>query len=146
MSRRAHLENLTLVDWAAHDRELQLLRAHLFRDRTPESLRVIGDPVPIPPTVNVCWYPEPPIRTLLKGGLTYQIDISGAHGPVTISVRHWLEDRYFLHASYFAENGAAYTQFSLTRPFDKLPACFVECIEAMRRELSTRPPLRHDPR
>jgi hypothetical protein len=51
-----------------------------------------------------------------------------------------LPDRYFLHAGYFAENGAAYTRFSLTRPFESLPGCFVECIETMEREFSAHPP------
>ena len=140
MKRSAYLQNLTMADWAAHHRELILLRSHLFRDRTPQSLHVIGEPKPIPPSVTVCWYPEPPVRTFLKGGLTYQIDLPGAHGPVEISVRHWVEDRYFLHVGYFAENGAAYTRFSLTRSFEVLPGCFVQCIETMKRELSAHPP------
>jgi hypothetical protein len=145
MIRRAYLANLTPADWAAHHRELNLLRSHLFRDRTPQSLHVIGEPKPIPPSVTVCWYPEPPVRTFLKGGLEFQIDLPGAHGPVAICVQHWVEDRYFLHASYFAENGAAYTRFSLTRPFESLPGCFVECIETMKCEFTTHPPLRREP-
>ncbi len=140
MKRSAYLQNLTKADWAAHHQELNLLRSHLFRDRTPQSLRVIGEPKPIPPSVTVCWYPEPPVRTFLKGGLLYQIDLEGAHGPVEISVQHWLADRYFLHAGYFAENGASYTRFSMSRSFESLPGCFVECIETMKREFSAHRP------
>jgi hypothetical protein len=57
MKRSAYLQNITMADWAAHHRELNLLRSHLFRDRTPQSLHVIGEPKPIPPSVTVCWYP-----------------------------------------------------------------------------------------
>jgi len=58
----------------------------------------------------------------------------GACGLTQFSIQHWAEDRYLLHAGYVCERGASYTRFSLVRAFDKLPKCFVECVEAMRRE------------
>jgi hypothetical protein len=137
MTMLSYLPDLTPADWASHHRELQLLRSHLFRDRTPQSLHIVGEPQSIPPSVTVCWYPEPPVRTLLKGGLEYKIHFPGAHSPVQFSIRHWDENRYWLHSSYIANNGATYTRFSLTRPFDRLPDCFLECVEIMKREYMT---------
>ena len=134
MTTTTSLQHLTPAEWAIHHRELQLLRSHLFRDRTPQSLHIVGEPQPIPPSVVVCWYPEPPRRTFLKGGLRYQMHFPGAHGPAQISVEHWAENRYWLHSSSVAARGAVYSRFSLTRPFDRLPSCFVECVETMAHE------------
>jgi hypothetical protein len=134
MTRRTAIQDLTPADWALHHRELQLLRAHLFRDHTPQSLHVVGEPRPIAPSVVVTWYPEPPRRALLKGGVRYQLHFLGADGAAQISVEHWNEDRYSLHASYTTHSGATYTRFSLTRTFDELPECFVGCIKTMEQE------------
>ena len=134
MTMRTALQNLTPADWAVHHQELQRLQAHLFRDRTPQSLHIVGDPQPIAPTVLVSWYPEPPRRTLLKGGLQYRVHFPEADGLAHFSIEHWDGDRYFLHASYATHCGAIYTRFSLTRDFDKLADCFAECVKTMERE------------
>jgi hypothetical protein len=128
------LQNLTAADWALHGRELERLRGHLFRDHTPESLYIVGEPEVIAPSVVVCWYPEPPRRTLLKGGFRYQVYFPGAHGPSQFSVQHWAEDRYCLSASYVDYRGATYTRASLTRPLKELSGVFVRCIRDMERE------------
>jgi hypothetical protein len=128
------LQNLTVVDWGIHERELETLRTELFRDHTPQSLYIIGEPEVIAPSVVVCWYPEPPRRTLLKGGLRYQVHFPGAYGPSQFSIQHWAEDRYWLSASYVDYRGATYTRFSLTRSLRELPGGFVTCIKDMERE------------
>ena len=134
MTMRTAIQHLTSADWALHRRELRLLHPHLFRGRTPESLHVVGEPEPIAPTVLVSWYPEPPRRTLLKGGLRYPVRFPGADDQVRFSVEHWNENRYFLHASYTTHSGAIYTRFSLTRSFEELPDVFADCIKLMERE------------
>jgi hypothetical protein len=118
------LQNLTAADWTLHGLELEMLRTHLFRDHTPESLCIVAEPEVIAPSVMVCWYPEPPRRTLLKGG----------YGPSQFSIQHWAEDRYCLSASYVDYRGATYTRSSLTRPLRELPGVFVRCIKDMERE------------
>ena len=139
MTMTTSLRHLTHADWVLHYRALQLLKTHLFRDRAPQSVHVIGEPQPIAPSVLVTWHPEPPRRTLLKGGLQYQIYFPGAHGPAQFSIQHWDEHRYSLHANYVDHRCATYTRFSLTRTFDELPACFVECVETMEREFALHP-------
>jgi len=49
------------------------------------------------------------------------------------------EQRYWLHASYVDRRGGTYTRFSLTRGFEQLAACFVECVEVMEREFARYP-------
>jgi hypothetical protein len=128
------LQNLTAADWAIHELELEILRTHLFRDHTPQSLYIIGEPEVIAPSVTVCWYPQPPRRSLLKGGFRYQVYFPGAHGPSTFSIQHWAEDRYCLSAGYVDYRGATYSRFSLTRSLRELPGVFVRCVKEMERE------------
>jgi hypothetical protein len=128
------LQNLTAADRALHELEHEMLRKQLFRDHTPQSLYIITEPEVIAPSVLVCWYPEPPKRTLLKGGLRYQVHFPGAYGPAEFSVQHWIEDRYWLSASYVDYRGAAINRFSLTRSLRDLPGGFVKCVREMERE------------
>lgn len=128
------LQTLTTADWAIHELELEMLRTHLFRDHTPQSLYIIGEPEVIAPSVTVCWYPEPPRRTLLRGGLRYQVHLPGAHGPSQFSIQHWAEDRYWLSTSHVDYRGATYTRFSVTRSLRELPGVFVKCVKDMQRE------------
>ena len=128
------LQNLTAADRALHELELEMLRAQLFRDHTPQSLYIIAEPGVIAPSVLVCWYPEPPRRTLLKGGLRFQVHFPGAYGPAEFCVQHWIEDSYWLRASYVDHRGAAYNRFSLTRSLRELSGGFVKCVQEMERE------------
>jgi len=128
------LQNLTAADRALHELELEMLRTQLFRDHTPQSLYIIAEPEVIAPSVLVRWYPEPPRRTLLKGGLCYQVHLPGAHGPAEFCVQHWIEDSYWLRASYVDYRGAVYNRFSLTRPLRDLAGGFVRCVKEMERE------------
>ena len=128
------LQNLTAADWALHELELEILRTHLFRDHTPQSLYIVGEPEVIAPSVMVCWYPEPPRRTLLKGGYRYQVYFPDAHGPSQCSIQHRAEDRYWLTTSYVDYRGATYTRSSLTPSLRELPGVFVRCIKDMERE------------
>jgi hypothetical protein len=131
------LQNLTAADRALHEIELEMLRKQLFCDHTPQSLYIIAEPEVIAASVVVCWYPEPPRRTLLKGGLRYLVHIPGAHGPAEFCVQHWIEDSYWLRASYVDYRGAAYNRFSLTRSLKDLPGGFVRCVKEMEREHAT---------
>ena len=128
------LQDLTSADWAIHEVELEMLRAHLFRDHSPRSLYIIGEPDVIAPSVMVCWYPEPPRRTLLRGGFRYRVYFPGAHGPSQFAIQHWAEDRYWLSASYVDLRGATYVRFSVTRSLGELPGVFVSCVKDMERE------------
>ena len=128
------LQNLTAADWALHELELEILRTHLFRDHTPQSLYIVGEPEVIAPSVMVCWYPEPPRRTLLKGGLRYQVYFPGAHGPSQFSIQHRAEDRYWLSTSYVDYRGATYTRSSLTPSLRELSGVFARCVKDMERE------------
>ncbi len=116
-----------------------MLRAHLFRDHTPQSLNIVGELEPIAPCVIVCWYPEPARRTLKKGGLQFQVHFPGGYGLSRYCIQHWDEDLYWLTASYVDRRSATFTRFSLTRSSHELAECFVECIKAMERELTTSP-------
>jgi hypothetical protein len=128
------LQNLTAADRAIHELELEMLRTQLFRDHTPRSLYIIAEPEVIAPSVVVRWYPEPPRRTLLKGGFRYQLRFPGAYGPAELCVQHWIEDRYWLRAGYVDYRGAAYNRFSLTRSLRELPGGFVRCVKEIERE------------
>jgi hypothetical protein len=130
----AHINTLTAADRALHELELEMLRTHLFRDHTPQSLYIVAEPEVIPPSVIVCWYPEPPRRTLLKGGLRYQVYLPGAHGPSQFSIQHLAEGRYWLSTSYVDYRGAIFTRSSLTLSLGELPGAFVKCVRDMERE------------
>jgi hypothetical protein len=130
------IQDLTPADWKLHKQELALLQAHLFKHRSPKSLYVAGDAIAIAPSVVVCWYPPPPQRTLLKGGLKFRLHFPGAHGPSWCSVQHWHDDRYWIHANYVDHRGASYSRFSLTRPFEQLPGELAACVDTMAREFS----------
>jgi hypothetical protein len=127
-------QELTEADWALHRQEIGELRAHLFRDRSPQSLYVIGEADSIAPSVVVVWYPEPPKRTLLRGGLRFKLHFPGAHGLSHCSIQHWSDDLYWLHAGYVDYRGASYSRFSLTVAHGRLPGCFVASVETMARE------------
>lgn len=139
MATTTSIHDLTPADWTLHARELELLRIHLFRERTAKSLHVVGSAIAIAPSVVVCWYPPPPQRTLLKGGLQLQLRFPGAHGPSRCSIQHWLDNRYWLHTDYVDHRGAAYSRFSLTRSFEQLPGELAACIDTMAREFSLYP-------
>ena len=128
------LQNLTSADWAVHELELEILRTHLFRDHTPQSLYIIAEPEVIAPSVTVCWYPEPPRRTLQRGGFRYRVHFPGAYGPSQFSIQHWAEDRYWLSSRYVDYRGATYTRFSVTRSLRELPGVFARCVKEMERE------------
>ena len=139
MTRTNSIQDLTDGDWLLHERELQVLRVHLFRNRTPESLYVVGAGDPIAPSVVVSWYPPPPKHTLLRGGLKLQMHFPGTHGPSWYRIQHWSEDRYWLHACYVDHRGASYSRFSLTESFDALPGRFARCVDIMAREFEIQP-------
>jgi hypothetical protein len=130
------LQELTAADWALHRQEICTLQAHLFRDRSPASLYVIGDADPIAPSVVVVWYPEPPKRTLLRGGLRLKLHFPGAHGLSHFSIQHWGDALYWLHAQYVDHRGASYSRFSLTLSFERLPTCLATSVETMAHEFA----------
>lgn len=130
------LQDLTAADRALHEWELELLGSILFRDCSPKSLHIVGQPEIIGPSVTVCWYPEPPRRTLQKGGFRYSMQFPGATGPSQISVQHWAEDRYWLAARYLGCRGVSYTRFSITCALHELSGRFVRCIQEMEREFA----------
>lgn len=139
MTGKHSLQELTAADWALHRQETRDLRTHLFRDRSPESLYVIGDADPIAPSVVIVWYPEPPKRSLLRGGLQFKLHFPGAPGLSHYSVQHWGDDLYWLHARYLDHRGASYSRFSLTVPFRRLPTCFATSVETMAHEYAMHP-------
>jgi len=139
MTKPTSIQDLTAADWALHRNELQLLQTYLFAKRTPTSLYIVGPPTIIDPSVVVCWYPEPPKRTLLRGGLIFQLHFPGAAGPSRYCVQHWLDDRYWLHANYVDHRGACYSRFSLSVPLERLPSSFIECVETMAHEYAMQP-------
>jgi hypothetical protein len=139
MTTMTSIQELTGADWALHYAEVQRLKADLFARRTATSLYIVGPPSVIAPSVVVCWYPEPPKRTLLRGGVMCQLHFPGASGLSRFSVQHWLEDRYWIHANYVDERGACYSRFSVTVSFEQLPTRFVECVDTMAREYALQP-------
>jgi hypothetical protein len=133
------IQALTAADWALHRQEIQELRTHLFRDRSAESLYVTGDADTIAPSVVVVWYPEPPKRALLRGGLRFKLHFPGAHGLSHYAVQHWSDDLYWLHARYVDHRGASYSRFSLTVPYGRVPHYFATGVETMAHEFAVQP-------
>jgi hypothetical protein len=140
MTGKHPLQDLTEADWASHRQEIQNLRSHLFKNRSPASLYIRGEADPIAPSVVVTWYPEPPTRTLLRGGLRFTLHFPGAAGPSQYSVQHWNHDLYWMHARYVDHRGASYSRFSLTEPFDRVPQRFAITIDTMAREFAMQRP------
>lgn len=139
MKMKPAIKELTPADWVLHQRSLSALREQLFRVRTPESLYVAGEFEIIEPHVLVVWYPEPPERTLLTGGLAFTVDFPGAWGPSRYTIQHSGDDRYWLHATFVDHRSATFTRFSRTETFARMPQFFITCVDTMAQDCARHP-------
>jgi hypothetical protein len=120
---------LTASDLSAHERELKLLRDHLFTGQ----LSILQEEEVIAPSLIVTWHPPPPERMLLKGGLKFAMRFPDTAIHATCSVQHWLSDTYNIHVSYVTAGATSLMRLSVPARPQTLVDTLVSCIQKIRR-------------
>ena len=120
-----------------HRRALNKIRTELFRLRSPAACWIEGPETVISPLVRVLRDLDSGTlnRTVLYGGLQYQLAVPLSSYSYRMGAQHWEEDRFWLHSDFSVPGWpASYTRFSITVPFRVLSNRFCECLDMLAAE------------